>query len=207
MTGCTDKNLTNYANNRQNNGNNWPNSQFRRRPGPTGSTQGLCGTRGYDRPVIQLSRAATWALLLGVAVGPSVVAMTLWSPFLLSSRLRSLFRAVPPTESMVVGYALVAVGLWVPYLAGLGWVLVRTTGTTGATTANGLLDVVVPVSLLYLVGLPAGAVLGLPRAGVDWDPTGYGAATWALLVAGAAWWAVLLGGPVFLLSLVMALPT
>lgn len=97
--------------------------------------------------------------------------------------------------------------LWVPYLLGLVWVLAGTAGSSGAATANGLLDVVLPVSLAYAVGLPVGTTLGLPRVGIDWDPTGYGPTTWALLVTGAAWWSVLLGGPVFLHSLVLALPT
>lgn len=157
--------------------------------------------------VIQLSRLASWALLLGLVLGPPAVAMALWSPFLLSARIRALFRGLPPTGSAVPSYAVAAVCLWVPYLAGLLWVLADTAGTSGAVTANGLLDVVVPVSLIYVVGLPAIAAVGLPRVGIDWDQTGYGLATWAVLLAGAAWWAVLLGGPVFLLSLVMALPT
>lgn len=165
--------------------------------------------RGPDRPgdVIELSQAASLALLLAVSVGPSLVAMGLWSPFLLSGRLRSLFRALPPTDSLMPSYVVVGVGLWVPYLVGLVWALVETTGTTGVRTANALLDVAFPVSAVYLVGLPTVAVHGLGRAGIDWDPAGSGMTTWVLLVAGAAWWVVLLGGPVFVLSLVMALPT
>lgn len=46
------------------------------------------------------------ALLLVV---PGFLAVVLWSPFLLSGRLRSLFRHLPPANSLLSSYLVVGV--------------------------------------------------------------------------------------------------
>lgn len=53
---------------------------------------------------------------------------------------------------------------------------------------------------------PGAAAGGLPRLGIDWDPTGYGASTWALLVGAGLWYAVVAAVPLFALAVAMALP-
>lgn len=151
--------------------------------------------------------AAGWAVLLAIALGPGVVAAVLWSPFLAAGRVRSLFRSLPPGDSLLVSYPAALIGASVPYVVGVVAALVRTTDTTGATTANAILDVIVPVSFGFVVGVPALACAGLPRLGVDWDPTGYGPGTWALLAAGGVWYAAVFAVPLFLVAIVMAMPT
>lgn len=147
-----------------------------------------------------------WAVLLALGLGPGVAGAVLWSPFLASARIRSLFRALPPRGSLLVTYPAVLVGASLPYVGGFVAALVWTADANGAATANAILDVIVPVSVVYVVGFPALAGLACPRLGVDWDPTGYGPATWALLVAGGVWYAAAFAVPLFLVAMVMALP-
>lgn len=73
--------------------------------------------------------------------------------------------------------------------------------------ANALLDVILPITALYVIGLPIASVEGLPRLGIDWDETGYEPSTWVLLIAGAGWYAAIFAIPLFLISLILALPT
>lgn len=150
---------------------------------------------------------AGWFVVVALVFGPGVVAAVLWSPFLASGRLRSLFRDLPPRRSLVVSYLVVMLGASLPYVVGFGAALVRTTDTTGATTANAILDVLVPVSVGYVLGVPVLAGLVLPRVGIDWDPTGYGPGTWAMLAVGGAWYAAVFAVPMFVLAVIMALPT
>jgi hypothetical protein len=75
-----------------------------------------------------------------------------------------------------------------------------------AAAANALLDVLVALSLGYVLLAPVLAGVVLPALDYDWDPTGYGAGTWALLVAGGGWYAAVLSAPLFLMALVAALP-
>ena len=147
-----------------------------------------------------------WLTFLALVLGPGLVAALLWSPFLLSSRLRRLFRRLPPTGSVVASYVPVAVGASLPYVIGAGWAIVASADGSGAAMANALLDVVVPLSVGYVAGVPAVAAAALPRLGVDWDPAGYGASTWLLLAAGGAWYALVLGGPLFVIALILAFP-
>ncbi|MFB6206856.1 MAG: hypothetical protein ABEJ05_10070 [Haloglomus sp.] len=155
---------------------------------------------------VRIGEAASLALLVTVVLVPGLVAALLWSPFLLSDRLRALFRELPPRGHPLVSYLLVALGGALPYVGGGLWALSRGSDAGDAAAANTLLDVVVVTSLVYLAVGPLVAGLALPRLGRDWDPTGYGPGTWALLGAGSAWFAVLFGAPLFLMALIAAFP-
>lgn len=147
-----------------------------------------------------------WGFVVGLLLGPGIVAAIIWSPFLLASRIRALFRALPPARSTAVSYVVVTVGLSIPYLFGTIAALVVTEGQTGGAMANALLNVLIPVSSLYVLGLPILAIRGLPRIGRDWDPNGYDTTTWVLLIVGAAWYSALFAVPLFLIAVVLALP-
>lgn len=150
---------------------------------------------------------AEWFFLVGSTLAFGLVATVLWSPFLLAKRLRSLFGHLPPGGHWIVSYVAVTIAASLPYVLGFYAALWRTRNAEAVATANAILDVVVPVSALYLVGVPAIAVIGLPRVDRDWDPTGYGPGTWLLLIAGAAWYAAVFSVPLFFVSFVLALPT
>jgi hypothetical protein len=139
-------------------------------------------------------------------LGPGVLVAVLWSPILLIGRLRSLFRRLPPGGSVGISYAAVAVGLSVPFLGGTAAVL-ATTGTEGAALSNAILDTAFRLTVGYVVALPLIAGVGLPRLGVDWDPTGYGLSTWSFLVVAAVWYATVFAVPLALFAFVLALPT
>jgi hypothetical protein len=145
-------------------------------------------------------------LLAVVALAPGLVAGILWSPFLLSGRLRSLVKTVDPTGFWPATYALCSVCTGVLVVVGYGLLLGDLPNDPGAG-ANLLLDGVVTGALVLVAAGWAGPTLVAPRLGYDWDPTGYGPGTHALVLAGAVWYAVVLLTPFFLLSLVMALPT
>ena len=145
-----------------------------------------------------------WATLFVLVIGPGLVAGLLWSPFLGSDRLRSLFERLWPGQSPVVSYPLVMVGLSLPWVMTAAGAMVRGSPDELAM-ANALLDAVVGLSALYLLGLPLVAGLGLPRAGIDWDDTGYGPRTWALLIGAASWYVALLAAPTLALSVGLAL--
>ena len=145
-------------------------------------------------------------LLAVVALAPGTVAGVLWSPFLLSGRLRALVRTVDPTGVWPVTYALCSVGTGSLVVVGFG-LLLGNLPDDSAAGANLLLDGVVAAALVLVAVGWAGPTLVAPRLGYDWDPTGYGLGTHALVLAGAVWYAAVLLTPFFLLSLVMALPT
>lgn len=150
-----------------------------------------------------------WLSAVAFLLAPGVVAAVCWTPFLLSERLRALFAALPPFDSPYVSYVLVSLAASLPFVVGVGAALVGvdTEGPrAGARMANAILDVVVPLSVGYVVGTPLVGVLGLPRVGADWDPTGYGASTWVLLALGGAWYAALFAVPLTLFALVIAFP-
>ncbi|WP_424000969.1 hypothetical protein ACOZ4I_15085 [Haloarcula salina] len=140
---------------------------------------------------------------------PGVVASVCWLPFLLAKRLRALFRSLPPTESLAPSYALSGIGASLPFVVGT-LVVLATVDTAGRGGAVRLSKPLFTMSLLlfgaYTAGLPVIGVLGLPRAGIDWDPTGYGASTWLVLAGGGAWYALLFAVPLALASIVAALP-
>lgn len=146
------------------------------------------------------------ASLLALALAPGVVAMVLWSPILLSERLRALFRQVPPTTSVLVSYVLVALVLSLPFLGSALFALSQS-AANGAALSNAILDAVVKLAIVYILGLPVIAGVGLPRIGIDWDPTRYRASTWVLLVVSMVWYVAVFAIPLVLLSIVFALPT
>ncbi|WP_255150691.1 hypothetical protein [Halorarius halobius] len=157
-----------------------------------------------------LGEVVGYLVLLAFLLLPGIVAAVLWAPFLASTRVRSLFRSLPPAESPYLTYPLVGVAASLPYVLGVTGALAVTDASgpqAGGAMANTILDVVVPVSLGYVLLGPPAAVLGLPRAGVDWDPTGYGPSTWVLLVAGAVWYVLLFAVPLLFVSFFLALPT
>ncbi|TKR24852.1 hypothetical protein DM868_13025 [Natronomonas salsuginis] len=144
--------------------------------------------------------------LLMLLFGPGLFVTILWSPILLVRRFRALFARVPPTGSVGLAYVLVAVGLSVPFVLGTVAVL-ATTSVEGATLSNALLNTAFLLTIAYLLAAPALAGVGLPRLGVDWDPTGYGLGTWLLLVGATVWYVAVFVLPLALFALVLALPT
>ena len=152
--------------------------------------------------------AEEWLTLLGLVLGPGLVATVWWLPVLASSRLRALFAALPPSRSVAASYVLAGVGLSVPWLLGLGSALAALGGAADPEAVGGepILAVAGRLGLLYTVGLPVVAGAGLPRLGVDWDPNGYPASTYAVLVLAAAWYAAVFAVPAFLFALVVSLP-
>lgn len=152
-----------------------------------------------------MEQIMSWASVIVLSMVPGLLAAVLWSPVLLSGRLRSLFRRLPPTDSTVVGYVIVAVGLSIPFIIGVG---VGTAGSAHSVdVANALLNVVFGLTVVYLLGLPVSAVIGLPRVGIDWDPTGYGRGTWAVVFVATLWYVILFLLPLVLFAFLLALPT
>ena len=143
---------------------------------------------------------------LALVFGPGITAAVLWSPILLSSRLRSLFDRLPPARSTIVSYLLVAIGLSIPFVIGTG-VVFSTTSTEGAALSNALLNMVVVLTIAYVIVLPLTAVVGLPRINLDWDPTNYGLGTWLLLVGMVLWYATVFALPLAFFAFILALPT
>lgn len=150
-------------------------------------------------------RAVGWLAFAAALLVPGVVATALWSPFLLSDRIESLFAALPPFDTPAPSYVLFGTGASLPYVAGFLAVL-ATVDPDGAAVSDALLSVGLTLSVLYVAGLPALCVFVLPEVGIDWDRTGYGWSTWALLIAGSAWYAALFAVPIAAASLVLALP-
>jgi hypothetical protein len=144
--------------------------------------------------------------LLILLLGPGLFVTVLWSPILLVGRFRSLFRRVPPTGSVGISYVVVAVGLSMPFLLGTAAVF-ATTSVEGAELSNALLTMAFLLTIVYVIAVPTLAGVGLPRLGVDWDPTGYGLGTWLLLVVATLWYVAMFVLPLALFALVLALPT
>ena len=126
---------------------------------------------------------------------------------MLAKRLRALFKALPPTDAWLPAYLLTMGVAAVPFLAALVGVAAETGIEDGAMFANTLLQVLSVIGIGYVGGAPVAGVVGLPRAGIDWDPTGYGVGTWLLLAVGGLWYALLFVVPLGILSLFVALPT
>ncbi|MDY6775773.1 MAG: hypothetical protein SV253_06820 [Halobacteria archaeon] len=146
------------------------------------------------------------AALVVYLVLPGLVAGVLWSPFLVSDRVRSLFDSSP--VSSYVAYPVFCVVASLPYLLGLGAVFVLDpTGT--ATYSNAIISLSVVVTLLYAVGFPSVALLVLPRLGYDYDYDRLDdrrVTTWLLLGAGGLWYGTVMSLPLFLVAVVLALP-
>jgi hypothetical protein len=148
-----------------------------------------------------------WVALAALFFGPGAVAGLLCAPFLVAERLRALCRALPPGETVVVPYAAAALAGSLPYVAGTLLVLSETADAArGAAASKALVGLLVALSVCYVVGVPLLAGVALPFAGVDWDPTGYGPGTWALLGALGAAYATVFTVPLALFALVLAFP-
>ncbi|WP_144796776.1 hypothetical protein [Halorubrum depositum] len=149
--------------------------------------------------------AVAWLWTLALFALPGLVAAVCWTPFLLSARLRALFVALPPAGRLAPSYVGVALALSVPYLVGVV-LTVWLVDSAGPGWSEGFLDTALFGGVLVGFVAPAVAGAGLPRLGVDWDPTGYGPGTWALLVAAGVWYAVVAAVPLVALAVGMALP-
>jgi len=163
---------------------------------------GLAGAAGVSAVV---DTAVGWLWTLALFALPGAIAAVCWTPFLLSARFRALFVALPPAGRPVLSYVGVALALSVPYLVGVV-LTVWLVDSAGPGWSEGFLDTAVFGGVLVGFVAPAVAAAGLPRLGVDWDPTGYGASTWALLVAAGLWYAVVAAVPLVALAIGMALP-
>ena len=148
---------------------------------------------------------AGWLWTAALLLFPGLVAAGLCAPFLAAERLRALFRALPPRGRVLPSYAAVSVGLSVPYVVGV-FLTVWLVESAGPGWSEGFLDTALFGGVLVALVAPAVAVVGLPRLGVDWDPTGYGYSTWLLLVAAGLWYALVAAVPLVALAIGMALP-
>ncbi|MFW5974042.1 MAG: hypothetical protein ACOCPZ_01515 [Natrialbaceae archaeon] len=156
-------------------------------------------------PLQFLQRVAGWLVLFTLLLVPGVVATVLWTPFLAARRLRSLFTTLPPAGRLLPTYVLVCIGASIPYVVGFLAVL-ATADSAGVAWSRRLFTLALVLSTLYVVCVPLVGALGLPRAGIDWDPTGYGPSTWLLLLVGAAWYALVFAVPLVVLSILFAWP-
>lgn len=143
---------------------------------------------------------------IGLIVALPGIAETVFClPILLSARTRALFRSLPPARSVAVSYLSIMLVLSIPFVAGI--VAVFGLAAWDEPIYNVLIRIATVVSVSYLVVLPATAIVGLPRYGLDWDPTGYGVRTWTVLLLSTLWYVVPLFVPIALLSALLALPT
>lgn len=147
----------------------------------------------------------SWLTLLLLLVLPGVVATIMWSPMLASERLRSLFRQLTPLNSTVGNYVITAMTLSVPWLVALGWTF-QILGSQAEPQGEVFLNTATLLAVVYVVALPLVAGLGLPRLGIDWDSTDYGASTWFLLIVSSAWYAAIFTIPMFLMGIIISLP-
>lgn len=146
-----------------------------------------------------------WLWALALFLFPGLVAVGLCAPFLAATRCRALFRALPPAGRVTLSYIGVSIGLSVPYIVGVV-LTVAFAADTGPAWSEGFLTTALFGGVLVGFVAPAVAVAGLPRLGIDWDPTGYGYSTWILLVAAGLWYAVVAAVPLVVIAVGMALP-
>jgi hypothetical protein len=151
---------------------------------------------------MQLSEFASLVL---IAVLPGLVETVVCLPVLLSTRVQALFRSLPPTESMSFSYVGVIFSLSVPFI--LGVIAAFRFDTLRTPVYDVLTQVASLVSLGYIAVLPVAATFGLPRYGIDWDPTGYGIKTWGVMLLSTLWYVTWLILPLLLISALLALPT
>ena len=156
-------------------------------------------------PASVVGEATGWLFTLALFLLPGLVAAGLCAPFLAAERLRALFRALPPTGRLLTSYVGVCLALSVPYLAGVA-LTVALADSAGPAWGEGFLDTALFGGVIVGFVAPATAAAGLPRLGVDWDPTGYGPSTWVLLVAAGLWYAVVAAVPLVALAIGMSLP-
>lgn len=146
-----------------------------------------------------------WLWTVGLFLFPGLVAAGLCAPFLAVERVRALFRALPPAGRTLPSFVAASVALSVPYLAGVG-LTVALVESAGPGWSEGFLLTALFAGIAPVVLAPVIAVIGLPRLGLDWDPTGYGPSTWGVLLAGGLWYAFVAAVPLVALAIGMALP-
>jgi len=139
------------------------------------------------------------------AVLPGFVEAVLCLPLLLSVRGRELFRSLPPTGSVASSYLLTMVVLSGPFIAGV--VAAFGLDVWQRPIYDVLIQIVSVVSLSYVVVLPVTAIIGLPRYGIDWDPTGYGIGTWVVMILSTLWYVIWFIIPIVFIAGLLALPT
>lgn len=136
---------------------------------------------------------------LGGGAGGLVLAL-LWTPLLISERVRPLFQ-FGPTQWQSVNYALGFVALSGLHAGLLGAWIESGSGISSALTAVISLGLIVPSMAVVTV------IWVLPELGYDWDPNGYDLHTKAVLAIGAFWYAVMTIVPGFIVSIIAALPS
>ncbi|MGM0447030.1 MAG: hypothetical protein ACQERM_02105 [Methanobacteriota archaeon] len=149
--------------------------------------------------------AIGWLWTVALFLFPGLVAAGLCAPFLAASRLRALFDSLPPAGRVLPSYVAVSVGLSVPYIVGVV-LTVAFADEAGPAWSEGFFTTALFGAVLVALVAPAVAVIGLPRLGVDWDPTGYGYSTWLLLVGAGLWYALVAAVPLVALAIGLALP-
>lgn len=126
---------------------------------------------------------------LSVVVGFAVIVLLLWSPLLVITRLRELFRW--PTNWLIVNYPLIGAGMIVvqsfSYL-----VIVLLTAGTGTVTGSDAVAIVGGVLAANLVvpGALALTILRTLPARGYWTPIGDGLSGRIALGIGVIWYAV-----------------
>lgn len=127
----------------------------------------------------------------------------LWSPFLLSERIRALFSALPPADWRA-SYA-----LWIPVPATVwgflfGSVLSLSRDVRPPADASSLyvggIDGIAVATALVLVSLPVLSLRVLPARGTGRDPADDTPRTVLLVLAGTVWYLLLLVGPAYALT-------
>jgi len=113
-----------------------------------------------------------WLWTLALFLFPGLVAAGLCAPFLAAERLRELF-ARSPNGRLLTSYVGVSIARSVPYLTGVV-LTVTLAGEAGPAWSEGFLVTALFGGIGVGLVAPAVAVIGLPRLGTDWDPTGYG---------------------------------
>lgn len=145
---------------------------------------------------------------VAILVFPGIVATVLSTPFLASTRVRSMFGSLPPTQSLVLSFALIGISASLPFVVGLGAIIttINPDGAGPAPWSNAISTLGGLLFVAYTIGAPIVGAVALPRLGYDWDSTDYGPSTWLLLACFGAWYALLFAVPLVLLSIVFALP-
>lgn len=139
---------------------------------------------------------------------PGSVATVLSAPFLVSTRIRTLFGSLPPNQSLLLSFALIGFSASLPFVVGLGAIImtINPDGAGPAPWSNAILNLSGLLFVAYTIGAPILGAVVLPRLGHDWDSTDYSPSTWLLLAGFGAWYALLFAVPLIVLSLVLALP-
>ena len=146
-----------------------------------------------------------WLSLAAALLAPGAIAGAVWTPFLASRRIRSLFVALPPRGSLAPTYVAAAVLASLPYVLGLG-AIIATVPSSGAQWSNAIFTLVIFAGVAYTVLVPTVAVVVLPRLGVRWDGAERRVTSWLLLALGGFWYALTFAVPLIFLAFVFALP-